>query len=57
MRPLRQATGASHFNEVFLTDVRIPADNVVGAVNGGWGVIMTTLTNERTMIGTGVGRR
>ena len=55
VRPLRQATGASHFNEVFLTDVRIPADNVVGAVNGGWGVIMTTLTNERTMIGTGVG--
>ncbi len=55
VRPLRQATGAAHFNEVFLTDVRIPADNVVGAVNGGWGVIMTTLTNERTMIGTGAG--
>jgi alkylation response protein AidB-like acyl-CoA dehydrogenase len=55
VRPLRQATGASHFNEVFLTDVRIPADNVVGSVNGGWGVIMTTLTNERTLIGTGAG--
>jgi alkylation response protein AidB-like acyl-CoA dehydrogenase len=55
VRPLRQATGAAHFNEVFLTDVRIPADNVVGEVNGGWGVIMTTLTNERTMIGTGAG--
>jgi alkylation response protein AidB-like acyl-CoA dehydrogenase len=55
VRPLRQATGASHFNEVFLTDVRIPADNVVGPVNGGWGVTITTLTNERTLIGSGVG--
>src|SRR6204780_1655290 len=55
VRPLRQATGASHFNEVFLTDVRIPVDNVVGPVNGGWGVTMTTLTNERTLIGSGAG--
>jgi alkylation response protein AidB-like acyl-CoA dehydrogenase len=55
VRPLRQATGAAHFNEVFLTDVRIPAENVVGPVNGGWGVTMTTLTNERTLIGSGVG--
>jgi alkylation response protein AidB-like acyl-CoA dehydrogenase len=55
VRPLRQATGAAHFNEVFLTDVRIPVDNVVGPVNGGWGVTITTLTNERTLIGSGVG--
>ncbi len=55
VRPLRQATGAAHFNEVFLTDVRIPVANVVGPVNGGWGVTMTTLTNERTLIGSGVG--
>ena len=55
VRPLRQATGAAHFNEVFLTDVHIPADNVVGPVNGGWGVAMTTLMNERTLIGTGSG--
>jgi alkylation response protein AidB-like acyl-CoA dehydrogenase len=55
VRPLRQATGAAHFNEVFLTDVRIPVENVVGPVNGGWGVTMTTLTNERTLIGSGVG--
>jgi alkylation response protein AidB-like acyl-CoA dehydrogenase len=55
VRPLRQATGAAQFNEVFLTDVRIPAENVVGPVNGGWGVTMTTLTNERTLIGSGVG--
>jgi alkylation response protein AidB-like acyl-CoA dehydrogenase len=55
VRPLRQATGAAHFNEVFLTDVRIPADNVVGPVNGGWGVTMTTLSNERTAIGSASG--
>jgi len=51
VRPLRQMSGASHFAEVFLTDVRIPAENVLGEVNGGWGVAMTTLANERVMIG------
>jgi alkylation response protein AidB-like acyl-CoA dehydrogenase len=55
VRPLRQATGAAHFNEVFLTDVHIPAANVIGPVNGGWGVTMTTLVNERTLIGSGTG--
>ncbi|MFI5041280.1 MAG: acyl-CoA dehydrogenase family protein [Acidimicrobiales bacterium] len=55
VRPLRQITGAAHFNEVFLTDVRIPAENVVGAVNGGWGPALTTLANERTLIGGGAG--
>jgi alkylation response protein AidB-like acyl-CoA dehydrogenase len=55
VRPLRQATGAAHFNEVFLTDVRIPVDHVIGPVNGGWGVTMTTLVNERTFIGSGTG--
>jgi alkylation response protein AidB-like acyl-CoA dehydrogenase len=53
IRPLRQITGSAHFNEVFLTDVRIPAENVVGQVNSGWNVTMTTLTNERTLIGGG----
>lgn len=53
IRPLRQITGAAHFNEVFLTDLRIPAANVVGDVNAGWGVTMTTLANERTLIGGG----
>src|SRR3954471_6111683 len=53
IRPLRQMTGASHFNEVFLTDVRIPHENVLGEVNGGWGVAMTTLANERVFIGGG----
>ena len=53
IRPLRQMTGASHFNEVFLTDVRVPTSNVLGEVNGGWAVAMTTLANERAFIGGG----
>jgi alkylation response protein AidB-like acyl-CoA dehydrogenase len=52
VRPLRQITGAAHFNEVFLTDVRIPHENVIGQVNAGWGPMMTTLANERTLIGS-----
>lgn len=51
IRPLVQATGLSHFNEVFLTEVRIPAGNVVGEVNGGWAVARTTLASEAGMIG------
>jgi len=51
VRPLRQITGIAHFNEVFFTDVRIPVANVVGDINRGWGVTMTTLTSERTLIG------
>ena len=53
IRPLRQITGVAHFNEVFLTDVRIPKDNVVGEVNEGWKVAHTTLSNERALIGGG----
>ena len=53
VRPLRQATGVAHFNEVFLTDVRIPHTNVLGPVDGGWGVAQTMLMNERNMIGSG----
>jgi alkylation response protein AidB-like acyl-CoA dehydrogenase len=52
VRPLRQMPGGATFNEVFLTDVRIPAGNVVGEINGGWRATMTTLANER---GTGGG--
>jgi alkylation response protein AidB-like acyl-CoA dehydrogenase len=53
VRPLKQITGAAHFNEVFLTDVRIPHENILGAPNAGWGPILTTLANERTLIGGG----
>jgi alkylation response protein AidB-like acyl-CoA dehydrogenase len=47
IRPLRQITGDSHFNEVFLTDVWIPDDAVVGDVNEGWRVANTMLLSER----------
>lgn len=51
IRPLVQATGLSHFSEVFLTDVRIPAANVVGEVHEGWACARTTLASEAGMIG------
>jgi alkylation response protein AidB-like acyl-CoA dehydrogenase len=51
VRPLRQLTGDPEFNEIFLTDVRVPADQVVGEVDGGWGVAMTTLLHERGTLG------
>ena len=53
VRPLTQIDGAVHFNEVFLSDVRVPVENVVGEIDGGWGVTMTTLVNERSAIGGG----
>src|SRR4029078_10288638 len=53
VRPLRQITGAAHFNEVFLTDVRIPAENVVGEINAGWGPARTVLAHEASVIGGG----
>ena len=55
VRPLRQINGVAHFNEVFLTDVRVPVANVIGEVNGGWGVAITTLASERNFIGGGAG--
>jgi alkylation response protein AidB-like acyl-CoA dehydrogenase len=51
VRPLRQITGYAHFNEVFLSDVVIPVENVVGTIDGGWAVTHTTMSNERTLIG------
>ena len=47
VRPLKQLGGRSEFNEVFLTDVRIPDRLRLGEVNGGWNVAITTLSNER----------
>lgn len=51
IRPLRQATGSAEFNEVFLTDVRIPDANRLGPVHEGWRVGLTTLNSERASIG------
>ncbi|CAA9519653.1 MAG: Acyl-CoA dehydrogenase, long-chain specific [uncultured Solirubrobacteraceae bacterium] len=53
VRPLRQISGDAHFNEVFLDDVALEADAVVGPVDGGWGVGLTTLMFERITIGLG----
>ena len=47
VRPIRNMAGGREFAEVFLTDARTASGNVVGAVNGGWGVVMSTLGNER----------
>jgi acyl-CoA dehydrogenase len=52
VRPLRQMTGGSDFNEVFLTGVRVPDDHRLGEVNGGWRVALTTLMNERATVGS-----
>jgi len=51
VRPLRQMTGAAHFNEVFLENVRIPDTHRLGAPGEGWRVTRTTLMNERASLG------
>ncbi len=57
VRPLRQITGEAEFNEVYLTDARIPDRDRVGDVGDGWRVALTTLANERTAISTGTAAR
>jgi acyl-CoA dehydrogenase len=52
-RPLRQMNGGAEFNEVFLTEVRVPDANRVGAPGGGWRAVLTTLMSERASVGSG----
>jgi len=52
VRPLPTLKGDRHFNEVFFDAVRVPVENVVGEIDGGWAVAKTTLMNESAMIGT-----
>jgi alkylation response protein AidB-like acyl-CoA dehydrogenase len=53
VRPLREMTGRTMFNEVFLSEARVPADHVVGDIGGGWAVANTTLMVERGSAGGG----
>jgi alkylation response protein AidB-like acyl-CoA dehydrogenase len=55
VRPIRNMTGESGFNEVFFTDVRVPAENLIGEENLGWGMAKSTLANERVSLSTGGG--
>jgi alkylation response protein AidB-like acyl-CoA dehydrogenase len=51
VRPLRQLTGESEFTELFFRDVRVPAENVLGAAGDGWNVALGTLAHERATLG------
>src|SRR5437867_8923625 len=50
VRPIRQITGDSEFNEVFLHDVKVPVENLLGKEGQGWEVVTSALVNERTGI-------
>jgi len=54
VRPLRQMSGDSGFNEVFFSNVRVPVTQVLGEVNKGWTAAITALMNERANLGTGI---
>ena len=53
IRPITEMTGGHTFNEVFFTDVRIPAANLVGELNDGWRLAKVTLGNERISLSSG----
>jgi alkylation response protein AidB-like acyl-CoA dehydrogenase len=55
VRPLRQMTGNAMFSEVFLTAARVSAADIIGELDGGWGVALTTLAHERTGLGARAG--
>ncbi len=55
IKPIKQISGESDFNEVYFTDVRVPDSQRLGAVGQGWQVALTTLMNERASIGAGGG--
>jgi len=57
VRPLRQMSGAYHFNEVFLDGAFVPTDGLIGALGGGWAVLRTMLASERRAIGGGTSAR
>jgi alkylation response protein AidB-like acyl-CoA dehydrogenase len=54
VRPVRQMTGETEFNELFFRDVRVPVENVVGKLNQGWDVAIGTLMHERGTFGAGL---
>jgi alkylation response protein AidB-like acyl-CoA dehydrogenase len=54
VRPLRQMSGDSGFNEVFFTNVRVPASHLLGKLNDGWRITITALMNERANLGSGL---
>jgi alkylation response protein AidB-like acyl-CoA dehydrogenase len=51
VRPLKQITGEAEFNEIFLSDVEVPRENLLGEIGDGWQVAMTTLLHERGTLG------
>lgn len=57
VRPIKQMTGESDFNEVFLTDVRVPASALIGELNDGWRVLQTALKEERRTMGFELGAK
>ena len=51
IRPIKQITGETHFNEVFIDGARVPVENLLGPLDGGWRVLQTALAYERSVMG------